>query len=73
MDPQMLEGHHRMTLKDQVTPHKVTILLLIQEYCTRVFQQNTLSSSMIGDLPDMYTQKEERDLLFAMLKLMQVT
>lgn len=53
--------HPRITLRDQVTPHKVSVLILIKEYLTMTTPERPA-----------FTSCQRRDFAILVLKLLQV-
>lgn len=53
---------------DEVTPYKIGILILIDEYC------KILKRKLDGDLPldEIMSEEQERELLISLLHLVQV-
>lgn len=55
-------------LKDQVTPYKMALLVLVSDYCVQIHER----SQVLSDDENTYTEKEEREILFTILQLLQV-
>ena len=64
-----LGNHGKRHLKDQVTPHKIVLLVLVQEYCTMRARD---AEQIIQEPQNAYTETEERELMFMLLQLVQV-
>lgn len=56
-------------LQDQVTPHKVALLVVVQEFWELTFRQE----DRLVNVENAYTEKEERDLMFTLMQLVQVS
>ena len=58
----------------QVTPHKMSVIVLIQEYCSlKKVETPTLSSSNESSLEIKFTEKEKRNFMITILQLLQVS
>lgn len=62
----------RKPLKEQVTPHKMSVIVLIQEYCS---MKRVESSSLSDDssLEIKFTEKEKRNFMITILQLLQTS
>ena len=56
-------------LHDQVTPHKVALHVVVQEFWVMTFRPE---GKVLIDVDNAYTEKEERDVMFTLLQLVQV-
>jgi len=59
----MLERHN---LQDQVTPYKMTLLVLVEQHRLCWAATNTATN------PDVYSEREDRELMITLLSLVQV-
>ncbi len=59
---------NKTQLRDHVTPHKIALHVVVQEVWSWVMSQGTV----ITDVDNVYSEQEERDLLFTLLQLVQV-
>ena len=69
-------GSSQRSLKEQVTPHKISLVVLIQEYCQlkedELSQQESLSFT--SDKPGLkITEREKRNFMITILQLLQVS
>ena len=55
--------------RDQVTPYKLAMLMLVQEYCETMIEDR---QQILLDEENVYSEKEERELMFTLLQLLQV-
>ena len=56
-------------LKDQVTPYKMSLLVLVSNYCRHTSQ---LREQILEDTDNIYSEHEEREIMFTILQLLQV-
>ena len=68
-----LGPHGKKPLKEYVTPHKMSLLVLIREYCIMKADSKPLAPFEVEETPSFkFTEKEKRDFMLAILKLLQV-
>ena len=54
-------------LKDQVTPYKMALLVLVSDYCCQMSERN----QVLSDDENTYSEREEREMMFTILQLLQ--
>ena len=58
-------------MNDQLTAYKVALMVLIEEYC-KVIAVGSQSSSVPPVQRDVYSEKEDREMMMTLLTLIQV-